>query len=442
MSLRWRLTILVAGIVALAIGVAALAAQFAARGELHDAVDDFLRSRSVAVVKELRPPPRSGRPPPRDSGDPLLQSPDAVTQVIDRDGRVIDSVAGAPELPVNDGDEELAKRPGMVQIRDVEIDGVSYRMITRSTESGAVQVARDLTETNETLRGLSIRLLIIGILGAMVAAVIGWLAGFRMARPVERLAGQARYVASTEDLNATIDVDRTDEIGELATSFEAMLAALERSKQEQQRLVQDASHELRTPLTSIRTNVEVLQRRLDELDAPERQAVLDELNLEVVELSSLVTELVDLATDIDGLAEQAEPYDLVEIATRVACRLDGDQEILVTGDTQSVIDCRPTDIERAVTNLVGNAVKFSDPGGRIEIHVAGAAVEVRDEGPGIPEAEVDLVFERFHRADAVRSLPGSGLGLAIVDRIVSQHGGRTWARNLPEGGAAVGFDLA
>jgi two-component system sensor histidine kinase MprB len=445
MSLRWRLTLLVAGIVVLSVGGAALAAHFAARGELHKTVDDFLRSRSAAVTQELNdgPPPRRGPDQrQRERGDLVLQSPDAVTQVIDRKGDVIESVAGAPTLPIDEDDLELASKPGKLRIRDVEVDGVEYRMITRSVDGGAVQVARDLTETNDTLRGLNVSLLLIGAAGVAFAGLIGWLIGNRMARPVERLATQAQYVASTEDLNASVGVNRKDEIGDLANSFDAMLAALNRSKEEQQRLVQDASHELRTPLTSIRTNTEILQRRFAELDPVERQAVLDELNLEVVELSSLVGELVDLATDIDVQSGEMQEADLVEICTRAGDRLGNSHVVTVIGDAESMVECRPDDIERAVTNLVANAVKFSPEGSAIEIHVTGRAVEVRDHGPGIPEADLDLIFERFHRAAATRSLPGSGLGLAIVDRIVQQHGGRTHAANLPTGGAAVGFELS
>jgi two-component system sensor histidine kinase MprB len=441
-SLKWRLTLLIAGIVAIAIGVGALAAHFAAQSELQGSVDDFLRERAAGVVEDLRPEGRGdGRPPARDGGASGLLSPDAVIPVIIRSGTVVDSVAGAPTLPVDDSDKELVQRPGAPRIRTVEIDGTTYRMITRPTEGGAIQVAREMTETNDALAGLDVRLLVIALGGVVLAAIVGWLVGQRMARPVEQLAAQARYVANTEDLNASIEVHRSDEIGELASSFEGMLTALGRSKLEQKRLVQDASHELRTPLTSIRTNVEVLQRRMAELDEQERQAVLDELNFEVVELSSLVTELVDLATDVDGLMDPTEPADLFEIATRVADRLGGDHDIVVSGSPDSVTECRPADIERAITNLVANAVKFSDPHTRIEIVVGDANVEVRDQGPGIPDADLDLVFDRFHRADSTRSQPGSGLGLAIVARIAAQHGGSTWARNLPDGGSAVGLDL-
>jgi two-component system sensor histidine kinase MprB len=220
-----------------------------------------------------------------------------------------------------------------------------------------------------------------------------------------------------------------------------MLGALQRSRGEQQRLVQDAGHELRTPLTSLRTNLAVLRRHPD-MAAEMQERILEDLDGEVGELTDLVNELVAVASG--ELADQP-PQDLVlaDVARRVAERVGRRRSravVVEVLDTATVF-APLAGIERAITNLVENAVKFDQSEGEIRVVVDGGAINVIDNGPGIPQEDLSLVFDRFHRATASRALPGSGLGLAIVREIVERHGGTVNATNLAGGGASVGFAL-
>jgi two-component system sensor histidine kinase MprB len=203
--------------------------------------------------------------------------------------------------------------------------------------------------------------------------------------------------------------------------------------------VQDAGHELRTPLTSLRTNVYAL-RRSDQLSPEERARTLDDLEGEAEELTRLINEVVELAADERG-DEPVVELRLDELVQRVAARAAqrSGRQVQVSAEGTVVVG-RPVALERAVGNLVGNAVKF-DPTGPIEVRCAAGTVEVADRGPGIDDADLPHVFDRFYRATAARSRPGSGLGLAIVADVVTRHGGRVRARNRDGGGAVVGFSL-
>ena len=203
----------------------------------------------------------------------------------------------------------------------------------------------------------------------------------------------------------------------------------------------DASHELRTPLTSLRTNIDYLVKAGD-IPTHERGELLDDVRFELEGLSSMVAELVDLATDSETSVEPDVGFDLSDavhsVVERSRRRLD--RAIDLTTD-ESIIVGKPSMIERAVSNLIGNAHKWSPDGAPIEVEVTGGRVTVRDRGPGIDPAIRPYVFERFFRSDEARSMPGSGLGLAIVRKVVTNHGGHVFVEDAPGGGAAVGFEL-
>lgn len=441
MSLRARLALVVGLLVALAIGASALAGYLLVAGQLRGQVDDFVeqRARQIAVGRpDGGRPPDSGRPPALD-GQPLAGY-DTVTQVIDRDGSVLASV-GPVALPVDEGDLALARGTGPTRVRSVDVDGATYRMATAPRRGGgAVQVARDLLEIEQSLDTLRLRFLVVGGLGTAVAALAGWLVARRATAPIERLTNAAERVAATQDLGTPIEVSGTDEVGRLTTSFNTMLGALDRSRRQQQGLVQDAGHELRTPLTSLRTNIDLLARA--ELDPVLRREIVVDLQAEVAELSELTGELVDLATD-QRAAEAPSPVDLAAAAEEAAdrCRRRSGRTVAVSVHGAATVQVRRGRLDRALTNLLDNAVKFSPSHSPVEVVVDGARVEVRDHGPGIAEADRARVFDRFYRSDATRTLAGSGLGLAIVKQFADDHGGTAWAGEAPAGGAAVGLDL-
>jgi two-component system sensor histidine kinase MprB len=215
------------------------------------------------------------------------------------------------------------------------------------------------------------------------------------------------------------------------------------SRQQQQRLVMDASHELRTPLTSLRTNVDLL-RRAKSMSGDDRDEVMDDVSRELDELSSLVAELVELSTSSRRPDEPVGPIDLGLIAANVAQRAERRFGRTLNVTTAGVVelDGYGSLIERAVWNLVDNAVKFSQSETEIDLAVDGGRVQVRDRGPGISEADRGRVFDRFYRAVETRSEPGSGLGLSIVADIVAAHNGTTFVDEPHDGpGAIVGFEI-
>jgi two-component system sensor histidine kinase MprB len=442
MTLRTRLTVAVAVLVAASIAVSGALTVVTARGELVDEVDDFLRRRvdSLLVVDDLADD-RRGRPI-RPSAL-FFDQADAVTQVIGPDGSL--RLEGQILLPIDDADTVIAARAGAPsRIRTVEVDGVGYRMITASLRGGgALQVARDFTEVQDALGGLTRRTIALVIVGSALAALVAWLLASRLSRPVAALTRAAEHVADTQDLSASIHIDDTGEVGRLAGSFNTMLRALDTSRRQQHRLVMDASHELRTPLTSLRTNVDLL-RRASKLPDEDRAEIVDAVSDEVDELTSLVTELVELATESSRPEEPVVDVDLGRLAADVAERFRrrSGRSVSVTASGAAVVGVRVSALDRALSNLVDNALKFSPADSPVDIGVEGSKVLVRDRGPGIPLSDRDHVFDRFYRSTATRSLPGSGLGLAIVGEIVSGHGGRVFVEDPAEGpGVIVGFEL-
>lgn len=441
MSIRVRVTLLVAGIVAGAVLVGVTAAYYAIAGALHGQVDTFLTTRAARATQEQpgRQPPTLRRAPVNGPGP--IADLDAVFQYVRADGSVSASGGDQPVLPVGEEDLVVARSSGSV-LRDVSLDGTEFRMLTTSAPGGgAIQIARSLDEVEAVLASLRTVLVLVACGGTALAALVAWAVARRIARPIEKLSGAADRVARTQDLTAAIEVDRRDEVGQLAASFNTMLAALLASKEQQRRLVTDASHELRTPLTVVRTNIEFLQRA-GGLDPEETARLLADTRLELEELTELVAELVDLATDVAD-QEPLEDVDLAELAGEVAARFARrtGRQVAVEAEASGTVRGRPAMLDRAVSNLVDNALKFSDPATSVEVSVRGGVIEVADRGRGIPAADADLVFERFYRSDLARTEPGSGLGLAIVRQISDVHGGSVSVRPREDGGTVARLEI-
>ena len=370
---------------------------------------------------------------------------DAIAQVVVPDGSVF--ALTDIELPVDLDDVDEVIRTGEPVLANVDVDGIEHRVLTTDLPGveAAVMIGRDISEVNAALDGLTRRALITGAIGAVVAAIAGWVVGGRLSRPVRDLTLAAEHVAVTQDLAAPIGASGgNDEVGRLSRSFDTMLTALDTSRRQQQRLVMDASHELRTPLTSIRTNIDLL-RRARSLDEDERTQVLDDVGRELDELGTLVAELVELSTSSRRPDEPVTAVDLgvaaEEVVARARRRFGRDVELTTNG--AATVDGRRSLLDRAIWNLVDNAAKFSPEGSTIDVHVVGGTVLVRDRGPGIAPEDRDQVFDRFYRSAAARSAPGSGLGLSIVADIVDAHGGSCFVREPDDdaGGAIVGFDV-
>jgi two-component system sensor histidine kinase MprB len=443
MKLRTRLTVLVTGAVALAIVLVSASTYFLARAQMLSVIDRSLVERAdLARDYEGGPSVLLARQEQlmvyMEGG---FMRVDLYMQVVSAGGVRVGASGQRLVLPINNDDVAIAKGEESPLLRDVTADGLHLRMVTAPAgEDGlAIQLARPLTEVDQTLARLALVLALVGLGGIALAAGLGLAVSHSSLAPLSSLSAAVKHVAETQDLESRIDVERDDEIGRLAAAFNTMLEALETSRSEQQRLVTDASHELRTPLTSLRTNIEFLARA-DGMRDEDRAALMDDVSFEMRELSSLVSEMVELTTSSKVGDEALEEVDLTEVVEEVVTRARRrtGRMITITGDAGN-IQGRPNSLQRAISNLIDNADKWSPPDGGIEVELTEGRVEVADHGPGIPEEDLGHIFDRFYRATEARTLPGSGLGLSIVKEIITQHGGEVFAFNRD--GAVVGFEL-
>ena len=448
MTLRTQLAVLTSLLVAAAVIAVSLVAYFATEDRLRSQIDNTLQVRSEAIGDAPGLPSRPAPHGDRGGGDPgagdAFGTTDTFFQVIDGTGAILRAPTSQDtQIPVAAADIAVAKGDSRGFIHDVTTSqGLHLRVATNPGKHGeAVQIGRSLAEVDASLSGLRTILFGVSVAGVIFAAVVGLLVAQRTLRPIARLTAATEHVAATQEFDAPIDIRRKDEIGRLAASFNQMLAALHESRMQQRQLVADASHELRTPLTSVRTNVEFLLRA-DELSVDERRELLRDVRTELDELTKIVRELVDLASEKRPDAASFEDVRLDHLAASIADRASrrSGQAIDVQAEPTLVVGNYDL-LERAAGNLVENAVKWNAPGTAIEVTVAGGVFKVRDHGPGIAESDRPHVFGRFYRSDAARGKPGSGLGLAIVKQIIEAHGGRAWVEAAPGGGTIAAFAI-
>ena len=461
MTLRVRIVAVVTLVVAAVVLVVGVSLHRSTESSLVGEVDADLVERARA----LRPDQVSGRPISADDLERLQQfeglAPefgarlrggrtdpfgrtvgfDVLARVLDESGAVR-FVLDAEFDAATDTDLLERARSGPVLSDGTSADSDVRVVTTALPNLGFVQYARSLDEVDAVLDSLRVRTAFIGLSAILGAGLVAWLLAGRTVRPIRELTEATEYVAATGDFERGVSATTAgDEVGRLSASFTSMLDALSASRRQQHQLVMDASHELRTPLTSLRTNVDVLGRGHD-LSAESREAVVADLDAELGELSDLVAELVDLATDVRS-GEELAPVTLAELAEPVVerARRRTGREIEIVIERAIVVEARPDAVSRAIRNLVDNAAKFSPADSPIRVVIDGGRIAVLDRGPGVPESERDRIFDRFHRADASRTLPGSGLGLAIVRQVAEAHGGEVFAGSSPDGGAAIGFAI-
>ena len=446
-SFRTRLSALVAAAVGLTLALAAFASYLAVSHQLYSQVDSSLQS-DVAAAVQLSP---GGRVDPLRYGTFLRRTNNSFVQIVQSDGSVLySSISNGPPMAVSQSQASFANTAHSYDIENVHYQGLSYRVITEggfvATDGTplALQVARPLGDIQHTLADLRRILLLVSIAGVALAVGIGYLIGRATIRPVERLTSAAEHVAATQELDAEIDDDGQDELARLAKTFNSMLRALGASRRQQAQLISDAGHELRTPLTSLRTNIEVLMRRPD-LPAHDRAELMADVQAQLQELTTLVGDVVELAREEEQNSEPIEVRldSIVERAIDRARRRTPNVEFDVHLTAGSV-RAQPTLLERAVLNVLDNAVKWSPPGGTVSVWLQRGAywtLDIRDQGPGIGAADLPKVFDRFYRAQTARALPGSGLGLAIVEQVVTSHGGSVTASSPPEGGTVIHIEL-
>ncbi|MFL6145422.1 MAG: sensor histidine kinase [Labedaea sp.] len=434
MMLRTRVGLAGGAVVLLALGTASLVVYPTVRANLRRQTDESLVQavgQSPMIARQLKEKIAvTGDTAPIDTPVTLGSS---LVQFITRP---VFPGSNKAFIDVTDRDANVASKIEPAYFQNASYGGVDYRIYTApmpESPGTLVRVARPLDDEVAVLTALTALLIALTVAGGALAAVGARLAARRVLRPVRELTDAVEHVTATQNLTARVDLDGRDEIGRLGRSFATMMTALDVSVHAQRHLVADASHELRTPLTSLTTNLELLA---DDggLDDPEAPLLVREAIVQAGELRSLVNNLIDLArygkdtartedTRLDLVAETV----IARATTRVAAPR------FASALSPCLVHVDPDAIERAIGNLVDNAVKWSPPGGQVLITVADGEFSITDEGPGIPGEDLPFVFDRFYRSTRARSMPGSGLGLAIVRQVVETHGGNVAAEPLRRG---------
>jgi two-component system sensor histidine kinase MprB len=453
LPIRSRLAMLVAAAVAFAVAAVSVTCWFIVQGKLYQQVNDDLQQARMkpGQMADMSNALANCTQTPQSKPFRNLYS-----QVVKADGTACVTDNSLGMVKVTQADKNVIKNGSTGQgiVRDgTTEDGTAVRVMTmpvpvQNSLTGeqsyaGIIVAVSLKGTQSTLNELALILLLVSGIGVIGAGAAGLAVARTGLRPVDKLTEAVEHVARTEDLGIRIPVedDSEDEVARLSRSFNSMTASLASSRDLQQQLIADAGHELRTPLTSLRTNIELLTRS-EETGRPipeaDRKALLASVKAQMTELAALIGDLQELSRSEGQHGERVQVIaleDTVESALRRA-RLRG-PELTITADLQPwYVRAEPAALERAVVNILDNAVKFSPEGGTIEVSLDRGALTVRDHGPGIPADELPYVFDRFWRSPSARALPGSGLGLSIVARTVQQAGGEV-TLGLADGGGTV-----
>jgi two-component system sensor histidine kinase MprB len=409
MNFRQRVTLLVALAIAATVAGASVAVWVVAKHELYGQLDQTLTAQAQS------------------SSGPFGDS--RYTRTIHANG----TVSGNAAIPITQSILLVARGQAPGFTRNTTIDDLEVREAVLTTGDGDVIISVfPLEATEHALARIRFWILLVGGIGILVAAGLAALVATAVLRPVRRLSIAAEHVAATGNLAERVEVTSTDELGSLAARFNAMLEALEVSVGKQRRLVADASHELRTPLTAVRTNVDLL--REGQLAQDEAQRALEETSVELSALTTLVSDLVELARGEERQlrVEAVQLDDLVAAAVERA-KSRAPEATFVTALSPTVVNADPVLVERAVGNLLDNAVKYSPAGAPIEVSVRDGEVVVADHGPGVAEEDIGRIFDRFYRAATARAKPGAGLGLAIVREAAEAHGGTARVESSPGG---------
>ncbi len=440
-SLASRVTLLTTMAVGLAVAIVALGAYATVRMQLQSSLDDSLvdRARNASSALDEIDRLTEGSSTPAY----LVASSDVRIGYMRADGQ--SGFEGTGDV-IRLGPDELAVATGDAgqSLRTVRANGVDYRVVAvpvRGQPGFALVIAQSLEPQQHVLTKLGLVTLLFGIAGMITAGVAGWAVARNGLRPVRRLTAAAEDIARTERL-APIRVEGDDEIARLASAFNQMLASLAASRDRQRRLVADAGHELRTPLTSLRTNIDLLTQAGASLPDDARAELLTDVRAQLEELTTLVGDLVELARDepTPAVIGTVELHEVLEQAVARVRRRAPSLSFVVSADPWYVEGDSPA-LERALTNLLDNAAKWSPPSGTVTIALHGGVVTVDDEGSGIAEEDLPHIFERFYRSDVSRAMPGSGLGLSIVAQVAERHAGTVEAGRSPSGGTRMTFRL-
>jgi two-component system sensor histidine kinase MprB len=440
-SLASRVILMTTMAVCFAVALVALGAYVTVKVSLENSLDNSLKQRARQAAAAAPSDVLNGQEIPAYAAGVA----DVRLFVLTPDGKAATMVKSDSPVPLGEPEIAVAAGHSASSVRTVAERGTDYRVVAVPSRNGeyAVVLVQDMSTQEKVLRRLGAVMLLFGLAGVIGATAAGWAVARNGLRPVRRLTHNVERIARTEDLTP-LPVEGDDEVARLATAFNDMLVTVSASRDRQRRLVADASHELRTPLTSLRTNLDLLLQADAgaALDAQARAELLEDVRAQIEEMSNLVGDLVELARD-EPLRTVVEQIDLAEVVDRAVVRarrrgtdltFDVDTEPWwVVGESAS--------LERAVTNLLDNAVKWSPAEGTVRIRLNHGTLTVDDEGPGIAPGDREHVFERFYRSEESRSMPGSGLGLSIVRQIIERHSGNIRVDETDVGGTRMVMQL-
>ncbi|HTR93486.1 MAG TPA: HAMP domain-containing sensor histidine kinase [Trebonia sp.] len=343
--------------------------------------------------------------------------------------------------PLGNRDVEVAGQAQPAYFSDARHDGQQYRVYTvawAGNPGGLVRTSRPANADDGALRDAALLLTGLTVAAACLTYGAARLSAGRILRPIGELTEAAEHVTKTRDLTSRLGItETTDEVGRLASSFDTMLAALHESLTAQRQLVADASHELRTPLTSLTTNLDLLEDGAGLAD-PQAPALVRAAREQAAELDQLISDLLDLARYRETPPHR-ETVRLDLLADEAVRRLR-QREPHAAIDTElhpCLVHADPAAVDRAISNLVSNAVKWTPAGDAVRVVVENGEVSVTDRGPGIADTDLPRIFERFYRAPAARGMPGAGLGLAIVGGVAQANDGTVTVRTGPDGSTFI-----
>ncbi|MFL6155952.1 MAG: sensor histidine kinase [Marmoricola sp.] len=437
-SLASRVTLLTTVAVGFAVSVVAFAAYATVRAQTVGSLDESLLSRANQAAATV-PALAQERIPSW-----MLGAADIKIILVDTSNNpvVVQSVDTSDSFGVGHTEFAVARGTSDHSARTVWSLGERWRVVAvNAGQDQALVLAQSLEPTDRMLDRLGLVMLLFGIAGMITAGLAGWAVARNGLRPVRRLTAAVEDIARTQRLEP-IPIEGSDEVARLARSFNEMLRALSASQHRQRQLVADAGHELRTPLTSLRTNLDLLVQAdaRSGLSAQSRAELLDDVRAQIGEMTTLIGDLVELARD-EPVRPTVEPVELTAVLEQAVARVRrrADVEFDVTTSPWWV-NGEADALERAITNLLDNAAKWSPSGATVTVTLNEGTLMVADRGPGISAQDLPHVFERFYRSAESRAMAGSGLGLSIVRAVAERHGGIVRAGTGPGGGA--GFWLS
>ncbi|MDM0020216.1 ATP-binding protein [Variovorax saccharolyticus] len=411
-SLRARLLWFLLAAIVLAAGTQAFIAYRTVLQEADDIFDHHMQQMALSL--------RAGLPPSSAVGGlgGGEENFEFIVQIWTLDGiRIFESAAQAA-LP----------QRAVLGFSNVQARGTTYRVFSLATRSLVIQVAQDMAARRRMAGTLALRTVGPIVLAAPLLMLVVWWVVSRSLAPVSRVRRQVA-TRQADDLSPLSETDLPEEVRPLVHELNLLFVRVRQAFEAQKHFVADAAHELRSPLAALKLQVQGLQRASDDAT---RELAVARLAAGIDRATRLVEQMLALARHEASAAAgaQPEPVSLPEVARlaisdTVAAAQSRDIDIGIVRADPATVQGQPEALRTLLRNLIDNAVKYTPPGGRVDIAIAAAAagveLSVDDSGPGLPESERERVLDRFYRAGQPQA-PGSGLGLSIVKSIADLHG--------------------